>query len=109
MEHNKLVRDNIPQIILNSGEKPIYYTLSEEEYKKELDKKLQEEVTEYLNDDNVEEIADIVEVIQAILKQKQVSLEEFEKIRATKRAKRGGFDKRIFLERTIEKDRGEER
>lgn len=73
-QFNKLVRDKIPQIIKDNGEFPIYKTLSDLEYKKELDLKLQEEVSEYLKDDNVEELADIAEVLEAILKSKNKSL-----------------------------------
>lgn len=97
---NKLVRDNIPQIIETRGEKAIIRTLSDEEYKEQLDVKLQEEVKEYLEDDNVEELADIVEVIYAILEYKKIKLEDFEKIRKDKAEKRGTFKEKIFLEKT---------
>ena len=73
------------------------------EYLKELNKKLKEEVVEYLEDNNVEELADIVEVIYGILDVKNVSLDEFEKIRKDKVDKRGAFSKKIFLEKVIEK------
>lgn len=98
---NKLVRDNIPQIIESRGEKAITRILSDEEYKKQLDVKLQEEIKEYLEDDNVEELADILEVIYAILEHKKVKLEDFEKIRIDKVQKRGAFNKKIFLEKTM--------
>lgn len=97
---NKLVRDNIPQIIESRGEKAYTRTLSDEKYKEQLDVKLQEEVKEYLEDDNIEELADIVEVIYAILEYKNVKLEDFEKIRIDKVEKRGAFKKKIFLEKT---------
>lgn len=97
---NKLVRDNIPQIIEGKGEKAYIRTLCNEEYKKQLDVKLQEEIKEYLEDDNIEELADIVEVIYAILEYKNVKLEDFEKIRIDKVEKRGAFKKKIFLEKT---------
>ncbi len=105
MNHQKLVRDKIPQIIEKNGETPIYHILSDKEYKKELDKKLVEEVKEYLKDDNSEELADILEVIESILKYKNISLEEFAKTKQKKKDSRGGFDKKIFLEKTIEKER----
>ena len=97
-EYNKLVRDKIPEIIKNDNRKPNTRILDETEYKKELDKKLLEEVREYLEDDNIEEIADILEVLYAILESKKVSKKEIEKIRQSKRNKRGAFEKRIFLE-----------
>lgn len=100
--YNKLVRDKIPDIIKKDSRKPITKILNDEEYKKELDKKLQEEVKEYLEDDNIEELADIVEVIYGILASKDVSLEEFESVRKKKAEKRGAFKDKIFLEKVLE-------
>jgi len=94
---NKLVRDRIPEIILKNGEQPITEILEDNEFKKMLDVKLLEEVNEYLKDDNSEELADITEVILSILKFKNVSVSEFESIVKSKRDKKGGFDKKIFL------------
>ena len=96
--YNKLVRDNIPEIMIKNGAKPVTKILSDEEYLNELNKKLQEELTEYLLDGNIEELADLEEVLLAILKLKNISLEEFNKIRIEKVNKRGAFDKKIFLE-----------
>ncbi|MEI7604378.1 MAG: hypothetical protein WCJ19_05150 [bacterium] len=53
-------------------------------YKKELDKKLEEELSEYIADKTVEKLADLTEVFRAILKYKNISIEEFEKIREKK-------------------------
>lgn len=99
--YNKLVRDNIPEIMIKNGAKPVTRILSDEEYIKELNKKLQEELNEYLSDGNVEELADLEEVLLAILKLKNISLEEFNKIRIAKVNKRGSFDKKIFLEKEL--------
>ena len=100
--YNKLVRDKIPAIIKGNGEKPVTRILGTEEYLSELNTKLQEEVNEYFADGNVEELADIVEVIYGLLDAKGVSVEEFEKIRVGKVEKRGAFKDRIFLERVDE-------
>ena len=97
--YNKLVRDNIPSIISENGEKPITRVLTDEEYFRELNLKIEEEVKEYLLDFSVEELADIEEVIRAILDYKNVSYEEFENVRLNKVNKRGAFKERIFLER----------
>ncbi len=97
--YNKLVRDNIPEIMINNGAKPGTRVLSDDEYLIELNKKILEEVNEYLQDQNVEELADIEEVLRAILDLKGVSYEEFERIRKQKVLKRGAFKKKIFLER----------
>lgn len=87
--YNKLVRDKIPEIMISNGAKPVVRELSDEEYSVELNKKLQEEVTEYLESENIEELADIQEVILAILKLKGVSEEDLEKTRIDKVLKRG--------------------
>ena len=99
--YNKLVRDNIPQIMVMNGAKPVTRILNDEEYLVELNKKLQEELNEYLLDGNIEELADLEEVLLAILKFKNISWEELEKIRLSKVEKRGAFNKKIFLEKEI--------
>lgn len=98
--YNKLVRDKIVDIIEGEGRKVNYIILDDKDYRKELNKKLQEEVKEYLEDNNVEELADIVEVIYGILNSMNVSIEDFEKVRMDKKEKRGAFEKRIYLEET---------
>lgn len=100
-KHNKLVRDKIPDIIEKSGKKPRIEILNDENYKKYLDEKLQEELNEYYSTDNVEELADLVEVICAILKHKNIDLSEFESIRQRKVTERGAFDKRVLLKEVI--------
>ena len=95
--YNKLVRDNLVDIMLSEGFNPEYRELSESETEDELNKKLQEEVDEYLKDRNIEEIADIIEVIRAILELKGYSIEDAEEVRKKKELKKGAFKKRIFL------------
>ena len=96
--YNKLVRDKITDIIEAEGRTAKYRILDNNEYREELNKKLQEEIKEYLEDNNVEELADIVEVIYGILNSMDVSIEEFEKVRTKKVVERGAFEKKIFLE-----------
>lgn len=96
--YNKLVRDKITDIIEADGRVAKYRILDNNEYRQELNKKLQEEVKEYLEDNNVEELADIVEVIYGILSSMNVSIQEFEKMRINKQEKRGAFEKKIYLE-----------
>lgn len=57
--YNKLVRDNIPKIIADNGEKANTYILDDEQYIIELKKKLREEVNEYFESDELVELADI--------------------------------------------------
>lgn len=98
-EYNKLVRDKIPEIMIHNGAKPVTKILKEEEYLKELHHKLNEEVNEYLESEEKEEIADILEVLYAILDVKGITKEDVETIRVEKVKKRGAFKNRIFLER----------
>lgn len=92
----KLVRDRIPEIIKNDGKIPIIETLSMDEYLKELDKKLNEEVTEYQADKSIEEMADVLEVLFAICEARGHSVEELMQVREAKREKRGGFKDRVY-------------
>ncbi|QNB46709.1 phosphoribosyl-ATP pyrophosphohydrolase [Thermanaerosceptrum fracticalcis] len=102
IKYDKLVRDRIPEIIEMTGKKAIIEKLDEAIYKKLLDEKLGEELQEYICNDNVEELADIVEVIYAILDYKKVTIEEFERIRLKKAEERGGFKERLLLKEVIE-------
>ena len=103
--YNKLVRDEIPNIIESNGEKPITRILSDQEYLIELNKKLQEEVNEYLVDGNIDELADIQEVILGILDIKGYTFEDLELLRKTKVYKRGAFKNKIFLEGVEDENR----
>lgn len=98
MKYNKLVRDKIPEIIKADGQIPITHTASKKEYQQKLLEKLQEEVLEFLKEQNTEELADILEVINAICKLKNINPEKLQKIKQQKIKKRGGFKKRIILE-----------
>lgn len=95
--YKKLVRDKIPQIIKQSGKSCTWEKLSEERYIKLLNEKLIEEAKEYLESGTLEELADVSEVIYAILKYKNITFEELEKVRLEKRTARGGFEDKIFL------------
>lgn len=103
-KYNKLIRDKIPDIIRKSGKIPITKSLSDTEYMDMLNLKLQEEVAEYLESGSVEELADIGEVMHAILAYKQMPIEEFQKVRADKLQKRGGFAERLLLVEVQEND-----
>ena len=95
--YDKAIRDKIPEIIQKDGHSCNVKTLSDEEFLVEIEKKLSEEVTEFQNDKNPEELADILEVIYRIAKLRGISKEELENIRIKKAEERGGFDKNLFL------------
>lgn len=97
MSTKKLVRDNIPTLIKKNNKIPVVKTLSDKDYKVELYKKLQEEVVEFLSNDNFEELADIIEVIYAIADLQQISRSVLEDVRVKKAIERGGFTERLFL------------
>ena len=100
--YNKLVRDKIPEIIEASGKTCETEILSDEEYLQMLDKKLDEELAEYHKDQNIEELADLLEVLYAMAKAKGYSIEELEQVRVEKQKSRGGFDKKILLKSVME-------
>lgn len=98
--YNKLVRDNIPQIIEAKGKKAKVRVLNDAEYKSLLDKKLHEEFLEFTHaneQEQLEELADIVEVVYGILESRGVSIEDFEKVRLAKKEERGGFKEKLML------------
>ena len=95
--YNKLVRDRIPEIIEASGSTCVTEILSDEDYLRMLDAKLDEELAEYHKDQNIEELADLLEVIRAAAIARGYTLEQLEQVRAEKAAKRGGFEKKIVL------------
>lgn len=103
--YNKLVRDKIPEIIIaDDGNTCKTRILDDDEYLDCLNTKLQEELKEYLESGDVEELADLEEVVRAILDAKKVSYDEFERIRCAKVEKRGAFKEKIFLESVSEPD-----
>lgn len=95
--YNKLIRDKIPEIIEQDGNDCEIRVLNDHEYLAELNKKLQEELKEYYESGEVEELADLAEIIYAIAKHKGVDPQEFDSIRRKKAEKRGGFEKKLFL------------
>lgn len=104
--YNKLVRDKIPDIIINNGEKPITRILDDIEYKKELERKLYEEYNEVIEssgEDRLEELADMLEVIKALASLENKDLNDIINISDRKNKKRGAFNNKIFLEKVIDK------
>ena len=95
--YHKLVRDRIPEIIQASGGTCITEVLPEDAYMQALDAKLNEELAEYQQSKSLEELADILEVMDAVVRARGHSWDELIRIREAKHAERGGFDQRIFL------------
>lgn len=97
MVYNKLVRDKIPSIIAAQGERPNIRILDEGEFSRLLEEKLDEEVGEFHRDRNLEELADILEVVYALAEDLGHSREALLQVNQSKHDKRGGFRDRVFL------------
>lgn len=97
MEYNKLIRDRIPEIIASKGQNAVIRVASDEEYWVKLAEKLKEEVNEYVESENVEELADILEVIYALAKHQSLTPQQLEHLRQQKAQERGRFSKRLIL------------
>ena len=98
MRYNKLVRDRIPDIIRARGKTPIVHIADEAEYWKKLKEKLFEEAKEFDESETPEEMADILEVIHAIIACKRWDREMLREIQYKKASERGRFEKRIILD-----------
>ena len=96
IQYNKLVRDRIPEIIAVSGKTCTAEILSDEAYLRMLDAKLDEELSEYHKDENIEELADLLEVIRAVTVARGYTLDDLERVRMEKAEKRGGFERKSF-------------
>jgi predicted house-cleaning noncanonical NTP pyrophosphatase (MazG superfamily) len=101
--YNKLVRDNIPEIMKADNSEPTIRILDDEEFIVELLKKIKEESEELIQikGDKLEmqkEIGDIYEVIDAIINYYNLNIKEINKLKQERKIKRGGFAKKIFLQ-----------
>lgn len=97
-EFDKLVRNKIPEVIEENGEIPQTHLVDGEEYSERLIEKLEEEVAEYRESREIDELADILEVVHAIRKDRGMTLEELQDKRSQKAEQRGCFDEGIVLE-----------
>ena len=96
-KYNKLVRDRIPEIIRADGKECEVEVVSGREKYELLEKKLMEEVNEFLEDKNLEELADVMEVLFGLANDMGYSEEDLIKKREDKKAERGGFSDGIVL------------
>lgn len=103
IQYNKLVRDRIPEIIEKSGKTCKVEILDHECYLRMLDAKLQEELNEYQKSKSLEELADLLEVMGAVVRARGATWDDLTRVRKAKREKHGGFDRRILLKEVVEK------
>lgn len=108
--YGKLVRDAIPEIIRANGEIPNTRVMDTHEYRRELLYKLIEEAEELRREgyepvdaDFIKELADVGEVLDAIVAEFDISRDELVRVQEERREKRGGFGERIFLESVQER------
>lgn len=99
--YNKLIRDNIPAIIKANGQVSVVRVLDDDEYLNALNQKLREEVEEYIENNCIDELCDILEVVFAIAKTNGWSDIDILTCREHKNAKNGAFEKKLFLEKVI--------
>lgn len=95
-EYNKLVRDLIPDIIREKGKQCQTRILPDTAFQDALIKKLQEEVIEFTDAPNLEELADILEVVHALVESLGADQGTVEEVRRQKAVERGGFKERVF-------------
>jgi len=100
MKSNKLVRDKIPEYIRKKGGNPITHIADDAEYWQKLKEKLIEEMEEFKEDENIEEFADLLEVIDAIADYKKFDRNEVKNVREKKATERGRFKNRIILDKS---------
>ena len=98
----KLVRDYIPDIIREKGQTPVIRTLDDEEFIQCLEKKLREEVEEFLEEKNLDELGDILEVLEELAHLQGWTDGEIRHTREEKAQTTGLFRERVFLEKVIE-------
>lgn len=98
MKYNKLVRDKIPEVIRASGGNAVVHIANPAEYWQKLMEKLLEEIEEFKKDESLEELADVLEVIDAIIEYKQFDFKMVVEIKQKKARERGRFKNRIILD-----------
>ncbi len=95
--YNKLVRDRIPEEINKEpGKKCKYRILNDEEYLRELNKKIIEEANEFVEENSIEELGDLMEVIKTIMNIKGYNIEEVNQVMRDKENRKGAFNKKFI-------------
>jgi len=101
IEYNKVIRDRIPEIIRENGNDCEVKILTDEDFLIELEKKIGEELVEYLESREVMELADMIEVIYRVAELKGYSVDSLDNMRREKAQKRGAFNENLFLIKTF--------
>jgi len=101
--YDKLIRDKIPEIIENAGKEYEIHKADQEEYIEKLLLKVEEELTEFKEEPSIAEMADLFEVLDAVIDYYNFEREEIKEYQENKRKERGGFKKKLILDKVIEK------
>jgi len=100
--YNKLIRDKIPEIIKKDNAIPKISILNDEQFAMSLKEKLVEEAKELLeaktSEEILSELSDVLELVESIATNNESTIAEVEKQKLAKKEKRGGFEKKLFLE-----------
>jgi predicted house-cleaning noncanonical NTP pyrophosphatase (MazG superfamily) len=100
--YDKLIRDKIPEIIENAGKEYEIHKADEQEYIEKLLLKVEEELREFKEDPSIAEMADLFEVLDAVIGYYDFDKEEIKDYQEKKRKERGGFNKQLILDKVIE-------
>jgi len=100
--YDKLIRDKIPEIIENAGKAYEIHQADEQEYIEKLLLKVEEELAEFKEEPSIAEMADLFEVMSAIIDYYDFDREEIKEYQENKRKDRGGFKKQLILDKVIE-------
>lgn len=98
--YQKLVRDRIPEIIREPGKECEFVTIAAAEFQQALCQKLVEEAQEAAaatEEELIPELADVYEVLKALMSVAGISAEQVRQVQAERRAERGGFEQRLKL------------
>ena len=99
--YNKLVRDRMPEIMRSQGEEPVVRVLTEDEFKQKIRLKLLADAGEArvakTREELVKELADVLEIVDAIADVESVPLDEIQLVKTQRRTERGGFERRVYL------------
>ena len=101
--YDKLIRDKIPEIIENAGKKYEIHKADQKEYIKKLLLKVEEELAEFKEEPSIAEMADLFEVLDAIIDYYDFNREDIKNYQENKRKERGAFKKQLILEKVFEK------
>ncbi|MBE5906116.1 MAG: hypothetical protein E7277_04870 [Lachnospiraceae bacterium] len=97
-EYYKLVRDKVPEIMKSEGAVVQYQIMEDKYYRQELFLKLREEARELMDDPHdIEEYADILEVLDCIMKLHGISFDAVMETKEKKRLQKGSFTEKYFL------------